>query len=111
MFPPPPSYPLPPTVPSRFLLAMCSGGQLSNRLACFRQNLLDATLLNRTLVIPMEHIDYNYNELLGGEGGGGGEVERDGRRDGKGMEEGWKRGGGAMEGGGGGMGGVREEGV
>ncbi|GJP51799.1 hypothetical protein CLOM_g10937 [Closterium sp. NIES-68] len=50
--------------PQRFLIALCSGGQLSNRLACLRQNMLDAALMNRTLVIPTQLIDYDYDALL-----------------------------------------------
>ena len=52
--------------PFRYLLAMCSGGQLSNRLACIRQNMLDAAIMNRTLILPTTGIDYNYHNLLGG---------------------------------------------
>lgn len=48
----------------RYLLAMCSAGQLSNRLACIRQSMLDAALLNRTLILPTTGIDYNYDNLL-----------------------------------------------
>ncbi|CAI5967298.1 unnamed protein product [Closterium sp. NIES-65] len=50
--------------PQRYLIAMCSGGQLSNRLACVRQSMLDAALMNRTLVFPTHGIDYNYDALL-----------------------------------------------
>ena len=50
---------------------MCSGGQLSNRLACIRQNRLDAAIMNRTLILPTTGIDYNYHNLLGGWGDGG----------------------------------------
>ena len=56
--------------PFRYLLAMCSGGQLSNRLACIRQNMLDAAIMNRTLILPTTGIDYNYHNLLGGWDGG-----------------------------------------
>lgn len=51
-------------VPGRYLLVMCSGGQLSNRISCMRQHMLDAALLNRTLVLPSSGIDYNYENLL-----------------------------------------------
>ncbi|GJP61859.1 hypothetical protein CLOP_g18979 [Closterium sp. NIES-67] len=51
--------------PQRYLIAMCSGGQLSNRLACVRQSMLDAALMNRTLVFPTQGIDYDYEALLG----------------------------------------------
>ncbi|CAI7788052.1 unnamed protein product [Closterium sp. NIES-53] len=51
--------------PQRYLIALCSGGQLSNRLACLRQSMLDAALMNRTLVIPTQGIDYDYEALLG----------------------------------------------
>ncbi|CAI7900663.1 unnamed protein product, partial [Closterium sp. NIES-53] len=50
--------------PQRYLIALCSGGQLSNRLACLRQSMLDAALMNRTLVIPTQGIDYDYEALL-----------------------------------------------
>lgn len=48
----------------KYLLVMCSGGQLSNRISCIRQHMLDAALLNRTLVLPSRGIDYNYENLL-----------------------------------------------
>eukprot|EP00850_Spirogloea_muscicola_P004734 SM000020S06084 [mRNA] locus=s20:921120:924078:- [translate_table: standard] len=50
--------------PDRFLLAMCSEGLLSHRLVCLRQNMLDAALLNRTLVLPTRSLDYDYDTLL-----------------------------------------------
>ncbi|CAI5513328.1 unnamed protein product, partial [Closterium sp. Naga37s-1] len=50
--------------PQRYLIALCSGGQLSNRLACLRQSMLNAALMNRTLVIPTQGIDYDYEALL-----------------------------------------------
>ncbi|CAI5461112.1 unnamed protein product [Closterium sp. Yama58-4] len=52
--------------PRKYLLAMCSGGQLSNRISCLRQHFLDAALLNRTLVFPSHGpgVDYDYERLL-----------------------------------------------
>eukprot|EP00897_Mesotaenium_endlicherianum_P009738 jgi/Mesen1/8793/ME000528S08190 len=50
--------------PGKYLLVMCSGGQLSNRLACIRQHMLDAALLNRTLILPTDGLGYNYDQLI-----------------------------------------------
>eukprot|EP00271_Cylindrocystis_brebissonii_P002150 TRINITY_DN1252_c0_g1_i1.p1 TRINITY_DN1252_c0_g1~~TRINITY_DN1252_c0_g1_i1.p1 ORF type:complete len:557 (+),score=67.67 TRINITY_DN1252_c0_g1_i1:1875-3545(+) len=50
--------------PNKYMLVMCTGGQFSNRLACIRQHILDAALLNRTLILPSKGIDYDYDSLL-----------------------------------------------
>eukprot|EP00271_Cylindrocystis_brebissonii_P012224 TRINITY_DN3042_c0_g1_i2.p1 TRINITY_DN3042_c0_g1~~TRINITY_DN3042_c0_g1_i2.p1 ORF type:complete len:624 (+),score=43.55 TRINITY_DN3042_c0_g1_i2:135-2006(+) len=38
--------------PNRYLVAICSHGQMGNRLACLRKYVIFAALMNRTLVIP-----------------------------------------------------------
>ena len=48
----------------RFLLAMCSGGQLSNRLICLRRTLLDGAMLGRKVILPTTGIDFNYDHLF-----------------------------------------------
>ena len=50
----------------RYLVAMCSGGQLSNRLICLRRTFMDGALLGRKVILPSTGIDYNYDQLLGG---------------------------------------------
>ena len=43
-------------VPGSFLLAMCAYGRGTNRLLCLRHYILAASLLNRTLIVPLEDL-------------------------------------------------------
>ena len=48
----------------RYLVMICTSGQVSNRLVCLRKHMYFAALLNRTLVLPPGSVDYQYDHLL-----------------------------------------------
>ena len=37
---------------------------MSNRLMCIRQNMVNAAVLNRTLILPTTQLDYDYTHLI-----------------------------------------------
>lgn len=41
----------------KYILAVCIGGRMNNRLKCFLRFLWIATMLNRTLIVPMEDLN------------------------------------------------------
>ena len=48
----------------RFLIMLCNSGQVTNHLICLQKHMLFGALLNRTLVLPHESLDYKYAHLL-----------------------------------------------
>ncbi|KAG0609703.1 hypothetical protein M758_7G007700 [Ceratodon purpureus] len=48
----------------RYLVMICTSGQVTNHLMCLRKNMYFAALLNRTLVLPPGNLDYKYEHLL-----------------------------------------------
>ncbi|KAJ7531183.1 hypothetical protein O6H91_14G035400 [Diphasiastrum complanatum] len=49
---------------NRYLLAICTSGQMSNHQICIEKHMFFAALLNRTLVLPSFKVDYNYQHFL-----------------------------------------------
>uniref|UniRef100_A0ACD5UMF9 Uncharacterized protein n=1 Tax=Avena sativa TaxID=4498 RepID=A0ACD5UMF9_AVESA len=49
---------------NRYLFAICISGQMSNHLICLEKHMFFAALLGRTLVVPSQKVDYNYQEVL-----------------------------------------------
>uniref|UniRef100_A0ACD5V0M7 Uncharacterized protein n=1 Tax=Avena sativa TaxID=4498 RepID=A0ACD5V0M7_AVESA len=49
---------------NRYLFAICISGQMSNHLICLEKHMFFAALLGRTLVVPSQKVDYNYDEVL-----------------------------------------------
>ncbi|CAN6168529.1 unnamed protein product [Urochloa humidicola] len=48
----------------RFLFAICLSGQMSNHLICLEKHMFIAALLGRTLVVPSQKVDYQYDKVL-----------------------------------------------
>ncbi|EFJ28013.1 protein-O-fucosyltransferase-like protein [Selaginella moellendorffii] len=48
----------------RFLLVICTSGQISNHLICLEKHMFFAALLDRTLVLPDPSVDYSYEKTL-----------------------------------------------
>jgi len=48
----------------RFLLVICISGQMSNHLICLEKHMFMAALLGRTLVVPSQKADYQYDRVL-----------------------------------------------
>ncbi|OEL13893.1 hypothetical protein BAE44_0025088 [Dichanthelium oligosanthes] len=48
----------------RFLFAICLSGQMSNHLICLEKHMFIAALLGRTLVVPSQKVDYQYDRVL-----------------------------------------------
>lgn len=48
----------------RFLVMICDSGQMTNHFICLQKHVYFGALLNRTLVLPHEDLDYKYEHLL-----------------------------------------------
>lgn len=49
---------------NRYLFAICISGQMSNHLICLEKHMFFAALLGRTLVVPSQKVDYQYDRVL-----------------------------------------------
>ncbi|KAK1679301.1 hypothetical protein QYE76_040149 [Lolium multiflorum] len=49
---------------NRYLFAICLSGQMSNHLICLEKHMFFAALLGRTLVVPSQKVDYQYDKVL-----------------------------------------------
>ncbi|KAI4386903.1 hypothetical protein MLD38_004780 [Melastoma candidum] len=50
--------------PDKYLLAICTSGQMSNHLICLEKHMFFAAVLGRTLVIPSASVDYQFDRVL-----------------------------------------------
>ncbi|GAA0153106.1 glycosyltransferase [Lithospermum erythrorhizon] len=48
----------------KYLFAICTSGQMSNRLICLEKHMFFAAVLNRVLVIPSSKVDYEFKRVL-----------------------------------------------